>query len=147
MQLSVLETSLYVADLDVSQAFYQTLFEFPTLLADERMRALKICDAQVLLLFKTGGSVRGEATPSGFIPSHDGHGKLHLAFRIERKDIASWRERLLSQGIVIESEVDANHGHSIYLRDPDEHCIELGTLGLWEVCNDQLQRNENVSKD
>ncbi|MBW3637434.1 MAG: VOC family protein [Armatimonadetes bacterium] len=130
---SILETALYVADLDVSEAFYRDLFQFPTLIADERMRALKIVEGQMLLLFKLGGSTTGEATAGGFIPPHDGRGVLHLAFRIGENEIAAWRENLKRKNVEIESEVEANGGHSIYFRDPDGHCLELGTAQLWNV--------------
>lgn len=130
---SILETALYVSDLDVSEAFYRDLFEFPTLLADERMRALKIAEGQMLLLFKLGGSTKGEATEGGFIPPHDGRGSLHLAFRIGENEVAAWRKVLSEKNVEIESEVASNGGHSIYFWDPDGHCLELGTAGLWNV--------------
>ena len=129
----ILETALYVADLDVSEAFYKNLFGFETLLADERMRALKIGETQILLLFKIGGSTEGEATPGGFIPPHDGHGTQHLAFAIEWEELDEWREHLIAKGVAIESEVEANAGYSLYFRDPDGHLIELGIAGLWSI--------------
>jgi catechol 2,3-dioxygenase-like lactoylglutathione lyase family enzyme len=86
-----------------------------------------------LLLFKLGGSTSGEATPGGFIPPHDGRGQLHLAFGIEPGEVEGWREKLRLKGVEIESEVNANGGHSIYFRDPDGHCLELGTAQLWQV--------------
>lgn len=131
--LAILETALYVADLDVSEAFYRDLFGFPTLLSDDRMRALQITEGQILLLFKTGASTKGESTGGGFIPPHDGHGPLHLAFRVDEREIAGWRRVLKKKNITIESEVVANNGHSIYFRDPDGHCLELGTVGLWDI--------------
>lgn len=97
------------------------------------MRALKICDTQVLLLFKIGGSTTGEETPGGFIPTHDGRGRLHLAFSVGLEDVGAWRKYLQASGVPIESEVEANRGHSIYFRDPDGHAIELGTPGLWSI--------------
>ncbi len=129
----ILETALYVSDLDVSEAFYKRVFAFDTLLADERMRALKICDTQILLLFRIGGSTKGEVTPGGFIPPHDGRGSLHLAFAIAPEDVGAWRKYLQEQNIAVESEVEANRGHSIYFRDPDGHAIELATPGLWSI--------------
>lgn len=129
----LLETALYVGDLDVSKTFYQRLFSSPILLVDERMCALKIVDTQILLLFKIGASTKGEAMPGGFIPPHDGRGQLHLAFSISLEDVAKWREHLKQHEVEIESEVEANDGHSIYFRDPDGHCIELGTPGLWNI--------------
>jgi catechol 2,3-dioxygenase-like lactoylglutathione lyase family enzyme len=131
--LSILETALYVADLDTSEAFYRDLFGLPILLNDDRMRALQINDAQILLLFRIGGSTQGQETSGGFIPPHDGRGTLHLAFRVEKSELAAWRQLLETKNVKIESEVAANQGHSIYFRDPDGHCVELGTAGLWET--------------
>lgn len=131
----VLETALYVSDLDASESFYKRLFGFDTLLADERMRALKICDTQILLLFRVGGSTAGEETPGGFIPPHDGRGQLHMAFSIAMRDVDAWRKYLQQAGVEIESEVEANQGHSIYFRDPDGHAIELGMPGLWSIAD------------
>jgi catechol 2,3-dioxygenase-like lactoylglutathione lyase family enzyme len=129
----ILETALYVADLDASQEFYARVFGLQVLLADGRMRALRISDGQVLLLFKIGGSTQGEPTPGGFIPPHDGRGQLHLAFSAAMEDMDAWNKYLRAAGIEIESEVWANAGRSIYFRDPDSHAIEIGTLGLWQI--------------
>jgi catechol 2,3-dioxygenase-like lactoylglutathione lyase family enzyme len=129
----ILETALYVADLDRSEAFYKKLFGFETKVADQRMRALRIDDNHFLLLFVVGGSTSGEDTPGGFIPPHDGHGDLHMAFRVREEDIPHWREHLAEYGVQIISTLSMNQGHSIYFHDPDKHVIELGTSGLWKV--------------
>lgn len=129
----ILETALYVSDLDASQAFYTRLFGLQVLVADERMRGLKITDTQILLLFRIGGSTSGEDTPGGFIPCHDGRGKLHLAFSAALEDMDAWRKYLQEAQVEIESEVEANAGRSIYFRDPDGHAIEIGTPGLWRI--------------
>jgi hypothetical protein len=77
----ILETSLYVSNLDRAVAFYKTVFEFDTLLADHRMHALAVLGKQVLLLFRKGGSVTASLTPFDPIPPHDAHGQQHLCFR------------------------------------------------------------------
>lgn len=134
----VLETALYVEDLNRSEEFYRRLFGFPVLLTEDRMRALRVPGQnaqghQVLLLFRIGGSLNGESAPGGFIPSHDGNGKLHMAFSIGAEELDVWRKQLQEDGVEIESEVQANSGHSLYFRDPDGHLIELATPGLWDV--------------
>lgn len=134
----VLETALYVADLDRAESFYRTLFGFPVLMAEERMRALRVPGQnsqghQVLLLFRIGGSTKGEAAPGGFIPSHDGNGQLHLAFSIAADELDAWRNKLKENEIEIESEMQANNGHSLYFRDLDGHLVELATPGLWDI--------------
>ncbi len=128
----VLETSLYVADLERSCAFYQGLFGFPLFLHDERMCALGVPGRQVLLLFRDGASRQPSRTPGGVIPPHDGRGTLHLAFAITDDDLPRWEARLAAHGIGVESRVAWPSGStSLYFRDPDAHSLELATPRLW----------------
>jgi catechol 2,3-dioxygenase-like lactoylglutathione lyase family enzyme len=71
----ILETSLYVSDLDRSARFYQTLFGSKELVRDDRLCALSIGSTQVLLLFQKGASLKPGVTPGGTIPPHDGHAR------------------------------------------------------------------------
>lgn len=129
----VLETALYVGDLDVSETFYRQLFGFERLLRDERMCGLAVPGRQVLLLFRRGGSVEPSPTPFGLIPAHDAQGKQHLCFRIEHADVARWVEHLSARDVALESRLDWDKGAtSLYFRDPDGHSLEVGTAGLWE---------------
>ena len=129
----VLETSLYVTDLQRSVTFYQYLFDFEQIYAEgERMRALSVSGKQVLLLFRLGASSQPTETPAGRIPPHDGSGTLHLAFAIAETDLAAWRGHLQNHHVPIESEVHCG-GHSLYFRDPDNHLIELITPGCWPI--------------
>ena len=130
----ILETSLYVSDLDQSARFYRELFGSKELVRDDRLCALSIGSNQVLLLFRHGASAKPGVTPGGTIPPHDGHGELHMAVAIGREDITRWEERLRSLNIAIESTVHwPDGGTSLYLRDPDNHSIELATPGTWEI--------------
>ena len=130
----VLETALYVADLERSAAFYKALFGLETLLVDERMHALDVAGRNVLLLFRRGGSTSPSPTPGGAIPPHDGQGQLHVAFAIPASDLQSWKARLDELGIPMESRVRAPRGGtSLYFRDPDQHLVELATPGLWAI--------------
>ncbi len=128
----VLETALYVTDLDRSVAFFAGDLGRPILLRNERMAALDAGRRSVLLLFRRGGSSETMATPGGAIPGHDGAGWLHMAFAIAAADYAAWRNHLEHQGIAIVSEVRwPGGGRSLYVDDPDGHVIELATPGLW----------------
>jgi catechol 2,3-dioxygenase-like lactoylglutathione lyase family enzyme len=128
----VLETSLYVSDLERSRLFYTRLFGFPVLVRDDRLCAFDVCGRQVLLLFVKDATAI--TTPGGTIPSHRGDGHLHLAFAIARDDLDSWGRRLKQEQVPIESQVEwPRGGRSIYFRDPDGHLIELATPGLWAI--------------
>jgi catechol 2,3-dioxygenase-like lactoylglutathione lyase family enzyme len=127
----VLETSLYVSELERSRSFYTRLFGFRVLLQDERLCALDVCSRQVLLLFQND-STAPLVTPGGTIPSHGGNGSLHIAFAIGRDELDPWERRLQQDEIPIESRVQwSRGGKSIYFRDPDGHLLELATPGLW----------------
>ncbi len=134
----VLETSLYVDDLDRAQDFYMRLFGFTELLRDARMCALAVPGRQVLLLFRRGGSQVASHSPIGVIPAHDARGAQHLCFSIAHVDVAAWETHLAEAGIAIESRLHwPKGGISLYFRDPDGHSLEVGTPGLW--ANDPLE--------
>jgi catechol-2,3-dioxygenase len=105
MNIRVLETSLYVADLDKSELFYRELFGWETMLSDDRMRALNVNDTNVLLLFRKGGTTEGEEVPGGFIPPHDAQGHIHLCFAFEKADLESWNRVLSEHRVEVESTV------------------------------------------
>jgi catechol 2,3-dioxygenase-like lactoylglutathione lyase family enzyme len=128
----VLETSLYVADLDISQSFYERVFGFEAMLRDHRMCALAVPGRQALLLFRLGGSSRPSETPFGAIPPHGAQGQQHLCFAIDQADFDGWQSHLEGCGIAMESRLEwSTGGSSLYFRDPDGHSIEVGTPGLW----------------
>ncbi len=130
----VLETSLYVSDLERSRSFYAHLFGFQPMVQDERFCALDITGRQVLLLFQRGGTDQPVSTPGGIIPPHDGQGRLHLTFAIGRDELDPWERRLQQDQISVESRVSwPRGGKSIYFRDPDGHLLELATPGVWGI--------------
>jgi catechol 2,3-dioxygenase-like lactoylglutathione lyase family enzyme len=122
----ILESSLYVDDLERASAFYTGLFGFEVMVADARMQALEVPGSHVLLLFRKRASLAMD-TP------HDGDGRLHLAFSISKDALEDWERRLSEQGIPVESRVTwPRGGQSLYFRDPDEHLLELVTPGCWD---------------
>lgn len=129
----ILETALYVADLDRSERFYCDLFGFRVILSQDRIRVLSVHDRQVLLLFLKGGTVDGVQTPSGFIPGHDATGRYHMAFAIDEAEIDPWIATLNTHGVALESRTRGpqGNGHALYFRDPDENLIELATPSIW----------------
>lgn len=130
----VLETALYVEDVDRAARFYAELFGFETLVSSAAFRALAVAGRQVLLLFRKGSAVDPAVVPGGTIPGHDGSGRLHLAFSIPAADLERWERFLVEQGIAIESRVKwPRGGQSLYFRDPDGHLVELVTPGCWAI--------------
>jgi catechol 2,3-dioxygenase-like lactoylglutathione lyase family enzyme len=122
----LLETSLYVDDVQRSAEFYQSLFGFAPIVVSERLIAMAVKKGEVLLLFKKRESLK---LPVG---KHDGDGQLHLAFAVDASEVEPWRALLSERNIPIEEEINWERGGvSLYFRDPDGHLLELGSPGIW----------------
>jgi catechol-2,3-dioxygenase len=131
---SILETALYVDDLERAAAFYEVVMGLPVLRADDRMRAYNVNGRSVLLLFVRGGATEPVRLPGGVIPPHDGSGQLHVAFAVGQEDLKTWRAHLLTHKVAIEGRTNwKKGGHSLYFRDPDRNLLELvTTTGVWD---------------
>jgi catechol 2,3-dioxygenase-like lactoylglutathione lyase family enzyme len=130
----ILETPLYVEDLEASQSFYERVIGCTGVVFEGgRLHALRVPGGDILLLFKRGASTKPSDTPGGRIPPHDGSGQNHIAFEMQLEDMDTWRQHLRTLDIPVESEVHwPTKGHSIYFRDPDGHLIELVTRDTWD---------------
>ena len=124
----LLESCLYVADLESARRFYEAILGFVKLTdLDDRGCALRVSDRQLLLLFRKGASLNIH-TP------HDGNGELHVTFAIAASQLPRWEEWLAKNGVSIEERTTwPRGGHSVYFRDPDRHLVELATPGVWPI--------------
>lgn len=131
----IVETALYCDDLSRSRAFYVDILGGEPLLDSARLVAVSIGGTSVLLLFQRGATLEPLPTPGGVVPPHGGTGVQHIAFAVaDRSELAAWAARLGQRGVAIESRVRwPRGGESIYIRDPDQHSIELITPGLWAI--------------
>jgi catechol 2,3-dioxygenase-like lactoylglutathione lyase family enzyme len=126
--IGILETALYVDDLQRSVRFYQTIFGFEVIESGDRLSAMGIRSGQVLLLFKKGASA---GLPVG---ATDGEGQLHVAFAISAADFKDWEDWLKKREVKIElRRTWERGGRSLYFRDPDGHLLELATPGVWSI--------------
>jgi catechol 2,3-dioxygenase-like lactoylglutathione lyase family enzyme len=135
-ELRLLETALYLDDVGQGVRFYQELFEFPLLSGDAQpeatFAALELPGEAVLLFFKRGANAQPLETGGGIIPPHGGEGRLHLAFAISADSYESWKTKLITRNLPIESEVRwPRGGRSLYFRDPESNLVELATPGIW----------------
>ncbi len=131
----VLETALYVKDIGRAVDFYQRVLGFGVLQKSgepERLAAMDVGGAHILLLFKAGATANDVMIPGGRIPGFDGGGNGHVAFPIAPAELSVWEKRLAEYGIPVESTVKWERGgQSIYFRDPDGNLLELATPGVW----------------
>jgi catechol 2,3-dioxygenase-like lactoylglutathione lyase family enzyme len=130
----VIETCLYVDELQRAAGFYEQVLQLRPLTHDARFRAYDVGGRSVLLLFQRGATLQTVHMPGGTIPPHDGHGPLHVAFAIAADSLPDWEVRLAEHGVAIEGRTRwSRGGDSIYFRDPDGHLLELATPGLWAI--------------
>src|SRR5215475_7025982 len=106
----VIETSLYVDDLERATRFYEDVLGLAALTSDSRFRAYDVGGQSVLLLFRRGATLETVHMPGGTIPPHDGHGPLHAAFAVGGDALAAWEARLVAHGIAIEGRTTWRRG-------------------------------------
>ena len=136
----IIETALYVDDLDRAGRFYADILALKPMLNTKTLFAYDVGGQSVLLLFKRGASMKtqvfpgGQGSPAGEIPPHDGSGPLHMCFAIDADQLAAWEARLGGKGVLIEGRMRwAGGGESVYFRDPDGHLLEFMTPGNWPI--------------
>jgi catechol 2,3-dioxygenase-like lactoylglutathione lyase family enzyme len=129
----LLETALYVEDMERSVAFFENVLELKAMFRSVRLTAFDAGRSGVLLLFARGASVDDMPSSIGVVPGHDGRGPLHMAFAIASDAYDDWRRHLSTCGVPVYSEVRwPRGGRSLYFHDPDGHVLELATPGLWQ---------------
>jgi catechol 2,3-dioxygenase-like lactoylglutathione lyase family enzyme len=129
----VLETAVYVDDLDKAEHFYGRVLGLPKIFTQPgRLLAFRSQES-VLLVFNPAQTEREQImVTGGIVPLHGTHGAGHVAFRVRENEIAPWRSHLHSSGVKIESEVTwPNGARSIYFRDPAGNSLELATPNMW----------------
>lgn len=130
----ILETSIYVDDLSVACAFYETVMGLIALKTSDRLCAYDVNGRSVLLLFLKGATAAGAvADGDNDIPGHDADGRIHFAFQSTHDELDKWTAHLEVHGIEILSRTSwLRGGKSIYFRDPDGHLLEIAASpGLW----------------
>lgn len=130
----VIETALYVDDLDRARGFYEKVLGLQAMTADSRFVAFDVGGRSVLLLFLRGSALEAIKLPGGTIPPHDGSGPIHMALAIPAAELPAWEKSLDEHDVAIEGRTDwPRGGKSIYFRDPDNHLLELATPGIWKI--------------
>jgi catechol 2,3-dioxygenase-like lactoylglutathione lyase family enzyme len=125
---AVIETGIYVNDLDRAETFYRDVLGL-TVVGKEAGRHVffRVGSRSMLLAFHPPATLKGDT-----LPAHGATGPGHFALGIATADLDAWRDRLLAHGVVIEKEVHwPRGGRSLYFRDPAGNSVELITPGCW----------------
>lgn len=128
----ILETALYVDDLDAAAAFYGDLIGLETLTRVDGRHHFFRCGDGVLLLFVADQTLKPSTDPRLPVPPHGTKGPGHACFAVDGTHLDDWRQRLADAGIAIEADFRwPNTARSIYVRDPAGNSIELAEPKLW----------------
>jgi catechol 2,3-dioxygenase-like lactoylglutathione lyase family enzyme len=129
----VLETAIYVDDLEAAERFYGGVLGLPRISAMPGRMLVFRCQPSVVLVFNPRQTERDPiAVNGGLIPLHGARGAGHMAFLAAKSDLDAWRRHLNAAGVAIESEVSwPNGAHSLYFRDPAGNSLELATPDMW----------------
>ena len=128
----ILETALYVADLDAAERFYGEVMGLERIAKVEGRHVFFACGGSVLLLFRPDKTAQPSSNPDMPVPPHGATGPGHACFRAEPVDLDAWRTRLEEAGIAIEADFRwPNGARSIYFRDPAGNSLEIAEPKLW----------------
>jgi catechol 2,3-dioxygenase-like lactoylglutathione lyase family enzyme len=129
----ILETVIYVADLDAAERFYTRVLGLTVHSRQANRHVFFRCGRDMFLVFNPATTAT-ETITIGVkpVPLHGARGPGHMAFAVAEAELPAWRVRLADEGVAIETEIAwPGGGQSIYFRDPAGNSIELATPRLW----------------
>ncbi|WP_417688844.1 VOC family protein [Roseibium sp.] len=128
----ILETAVYVDDMEAAHGFYGGILGLKAMVSGERLTAYDAGPAQTLLVFRRGLTSEDSVAEGGVVPGHHSDGPAHFAFHIKAEQVGAWRSHLAQNGVTITSEVTwPAGGKSLYFNDPAGNVLELACAPLW----------------
>lgn len=125
----ILETALYVNDLEKAEQFYCGTLGLEKLKMSPNRDLFLRCGGSMLLLFNPEQTKIDQGT----VPVHGSIGQGHIAFGIPNSDFGHWIALLNEKGISIEKTVNWDeNSKSIYFRDPSGNSVELASENLYD---------------
>lgn len=130
---AILESALYVTDLDAAQDFYSGVLGLDLLGKVDGRHLFFRCGDGVLLIFNAEATKVPPAPDARLkVPPHGTVGDGHLCFAASADEIGRWRAHLEQKKIAIESDFEwPQGGRSIYIRDPSGNSIEFAEPRIW----------------
>jgi catechol 2,3-dioxygenase-like lactoylglutathione lyase family enzyme len=129
---AILETALYVDDLDRAGQFYGSVLGLELISTMPERHIFFRCGEGVLLLFVA--AVTRDAIPGSLpVPTHGASGQGHACFRASSEEMDQWIVHLGNHGVEIEADFlwPGSGARSIYFRDPSGNSLEFGEPKIW----------------
>jgi len=132
---AILESALYVADLDAAEAFYGEVIGLERIAKVPGRHVFFRCGDGVLLLFNADATRHPPAPDAKLpVPPHGTVGQGHLCFSGTADEIKQWKAHLEAKGIAIEADFEwPSGGRSIYFRDPSGNSLEIAEPRIWGI--------------
>jgi len=130
---AVLESALYVDDLDAAEAFYGKVLGLERIAKVEDRHVFFRCGTGVVLLFNAEQTVKPPSPDARLpVPPHGTKGDGHLCFSATAQEIERWKAHLQARGVAIEADFKwPEGGRSIYFRDPAGNSLEFAEPKIW----------------
>ncbi len=129
---AILETIIYASDIEAADHFYGGTLGLERYWKSEGHAVMFICGGQMLLIFNPDVTERQDLQADLPVPQHGARGPGHVCFRATRQEIDRWRKHLVSNGVVIEREIEwPERGFSLYFRDPAGNSVEFAEPVIW----------------
>jgi catechol 2,3-dioxygenase-like lactoylglutathione lyase family enzyme len=122
----ILETVLYVADIDRAERFYREVMALQQIGMEPSRHVFFRVGSGVLLLFCADRTRQSE-----HVPPHGADGEIHVCFTVSPDEYATWKRRLEAHGVPIQHEMVWPNGRSFFFRDPDGNLLELADADIW----------------
>jgi catechol 2,3-dioxygenase-like lactoylglutathione lyase family enzyme len=131
----ILETCLYVDDLERAEHFYRDVLGLTVESPPDGRHVFFFCGQRMLLLFNP--LVSRESNDR--FPAHGSFGPGHVAFGVREAELDPWIDWLASHGVAIERTIEwPRGGRSVYFRDPSGNSLELATPRIWGISEETL---------
>ncbi|MDN2583930.1 VOC family protein [Aquibium sp. ELW1220] len=132
---AILESALYVADLDAAEAFYGDVLGLERIAKVDGRHVFFRCGPGILLLFQPDATMVPPAPEARLpVPPHGARGQGHLCFSASADEIDRWKAHLLASGIAVEADFEwPQGGRSIYFRDPSGNSLEFAEPRIWGI--------------
>jgi catechol 2,3-dioxygenase-like lactoylglutathione lyase family enzyme len=130
---AILESALYVGDLDAAEEFYGRVLGLEIITRAEGRHVFFRCGDGVLLLFNADATEIPPGPEAKLpVPPHGARGPGHLCFAASAREIDGWKAHLEARGIAVEADFQwPNGGRSIYFRDPSGNSLEFAEPRIW----------------
>lgn len=130
---AILESALYVTDLDAAEAFYRDVIGLERIAKVDGRHVFFRCGPGVLLLFDAEATRQAPPPDAKLpVPPHGAVGEGHLCFAASAEEIGEWKAALERRGIAVEADFEwPAGGRSIYFRDPSGNSIEFAEPRIW----------------